>query len=355
MPTNVRPAIARYALLLAAGGVALLAGRAVPLVSPLLIALLFGAIVVNLPGVRTRVPAGLGGGTKLLLRLGVVVLGTRLAAADLTRLGWAGIGVIVAVVAITYFGVCAIGDRLGLDRGLVTMIAAGTAVCGAAAIAAVETGIRRRTEDVALAIALITLLGTASLLAVPALARALGLGDVQTAVWIGAAVHEVAQVVAGAAIAGGGATAVAMAVKLGRVVLLAPVYTLARARFRAGAAAGPEAWPEADVTAADVTAPDADSPGGARSLSAGAIVPWFVIGFLATATARTLGFIPSVALDPLNWLATILLAGAMFGLGLGLDLKRLLPVNLRAVGLAVIGAVIAMAVALAGTLTTIHG
>lgn len=321
------PATRTYVVLLAAGAAALAIGFAVPLISPLLIALVLGSIAINLPAARPLLPADPGAATKLLLRLGVVALGFRLQAGDLADVGLRGIAVVVLVVAVTYVATCAIGDRMGMDRGLVTMIAAGCAVCGAAAIAAVESGIRRRTEDVALAVALITLFGTATLLAVPLAARALGLGDLQTAVWIGASIHEVAQVVAASAIAGGAAAAVAMSVKLGRVVLLAPVYLFARARFRT----------EGE---------------GAGSVQ---VVPWFVVGFLLAAAIRTLGLLPDAAVTPLSWLATALLAAAMFGLGLGLDLRKLLPVDLRAVALTLAATLVAVGVALVSTVVLVRG
>lgn len=308
-------------LVVAGGGLALLLGRFIPLISPLLIALILGAVVVHLPATQRLVGSDTEAATRVLLRLGVVPLGLRLQLSDLTEVGWRGLMIILVTVTVTYASTCWIGDRMGLDRGLVTLIAAGCAVCGAAAIAAVETGIKRRTEDVALAIALITLFGTGALLLLPALAQVLSLSDLQTAVWLGASIHEVAQVVAAAAIAGSGVLAIAMGIKLGRVVLLAPVY--AAAHLRSGR----------------------DQPGVLRP---GQMVPWFVLGFLGAAALRTLGVVPEALLAPANLLATGLLAAAMFGIGLGLHLPRLLPIDPRAVGLAAVGSVVAVSMAFAG-------
>ncbi|WP_162602384.1 YeiH family protein [Nocardioides daejeonensis] len=330
LPTRSHQVSRAHGALLAAGGLALALGLAVPLVSPLLIAMALGAAAVNISAARRLIPADPEAATKLLLRWGVVLLGFRLEASDLAEVGLRGVTVILLVVAVTYFASCAIGDRMGMDRGLVTMIAAGCAVCGAAAIAAVESGIRRRTEDVALAVALITLFGTGTLLAVPVLAQTLGLGDLQTAVWIGASIHEVAQVVAASAIAGGVAAAVAMSVKLGRVALLAPIYALAGARFRTRGV-------ETAVAARQQ------------------LVPWFVVGFLLAAAIRTAGLLPQASVAPLNAVATVLLAAAMFGLGLGLDLRKLLPLNLRALALASVATFIAVSVSLVATTVLITG
>jgi uncharacterized integral membrane protein (TIGR00698 family) len=291
--------------LVAAGLVALALGRVLTLVSPLLLALVIGAVAANLGGRSRWRLADPADATRLLLRAGVVLLGFRLQLSDLSDIGVRGVVVVVAVVVVTYLGTCWLGDRMGLDRGLVTLIAAGCAVCGAAAIAAVEGGIRRRGEHVALAIALVTLLGTGAIVALPLAARLLGLSEQQSGVWIGASVHEVAQVVAAASVAGAGAVAVAMTVKLGRVALLAVVYAMARGRARAE-----------EVPA-----------------EAGPLVPWFVLGFLAAAGVRSTGVVPPVALTVVDGAATVLLAAAMCGLGLGLAVRRLLPIPMAAVGL----------------------
>ncbi len=293
-------------VLVVAGSGALALGGAVPLVSPLLIALVLGALVANAVPPAWRALPDPAAATRFCLRLGVVLLGFRLQLDDLGVIGLRGVIVVVAVVAVTYLGTCWLGDRMGLERGLVTMIAAGCAVCGAAAVAAVEGGIRRRDEHVALVVALVTVLGTGAIVVLPLAAELLGLSEQQAGVWIGASVHEVAQVVAASALAGSGAVAIAMTVKLGRVALLAPVYALSRRRDRRGVVAG----------------------------EPGPLVPWFVIGFVAAAAVRSTGVLPPLVLDGVGAVATVLLAAAMFGLGLGLVVRRLLPIPLPAVGLA---------------------
>lgn len=315
---RTRSVVPAPVVLLAVGLGALALGRVLTLVSPLLIALAIGAVAANLTaGSRWR-HSDPGTATRLFLRVGVVLLGFRLQLSDLAEVGVRGVVVVVAVVVVTYVGTCWLGDRMGLDRGLVTLIAAGCAVCGAAAIAAVEGGVKRRTEHVALAVALVTLLGTGAIVMLPLAGELLGLSEQQTGVWIGASIHEVAQVVAAASLAGAGAVAVAMTVKLGRVALLAPVYALARRRARADG-----------------------SP-----VEAGPLVPWFVVGFLAAAGVRSTGVLPSLALDVVGLAATVLLAAAMCGLGLGLAVRRLLPIPMAAVGLALAATGLAVGTAL---------
>ena len=173
---RVRAAIApagrdtvRMLVPLAAAVLALGIGWVEPLASPLLVALVLGAAVGNSPLGRHRLMAGQQRVAKLLLRVGVVLLGLRLPLQDVADIGVAGVVTIGTTVLTTFVLTCYLGDRLGLERGLVTLISAGFSICGASAIAAVESGIRRRDEDVALSIAMVTVFGTSMIVALPLL------------------------------------------------------------------------------------------------------------------------------------------------------------------------------------------
>jgi uncharacterized integral membrane protein (TIGR00698 family) len=303
---------------LSAAAVAVGINQLVPLLSPLLVALAVGAVVGNTPLNRHRLLTDQAALTKLMLRLGVVLLGLRLPLGDIAALGGRGVLVIVVTAGCTFVATCLIGDRLGVERGLVTLIAAGFSICGAAAIAAVEGGIRRRTEDVALAIAMVTIFGSAMIVTLPLASRLLGLDGRQQGVWAGASIHEVAQVVAAATTAGTSAVAVATTIKLGRVALLAFAYMAARRR----GGSSPE--------------PPVRTPA----------VPWFVVGFLAAAAVRSLGIVPTDALDVANIGTNLLLACAMFGLGLTMQARTLFPVPLGVVGLAASSTIVAASVSL---------
>src|SRR5437016_1902309 len=78
----------------------------------------------------------------------------------------------------------------------------GTIVAGASAIAAMASAVRSREQDVAYAIATVTLFGTVTMVTLPlAGSRLLGLDDRAMGVCLGASIHEVAQVAgAGAAV-----------------------------------------------------------------------------------------------------------------------------------------------------------
>ncbi|GAB3195877.1 putative sulfate exporter family transporter [Nocardioides hungaricus] len=300
---------------LVVAGAALLLGLVAPLLSPLLTAMLVGAVIANSRLHRYPWLTSDGTTTRLLLRLGVVLVGLRLPVDDVLAIGLPGVLVIVGTVSATYWLTCQVGRRMDLDRGFVAVLAAGFAICGAAAIATVSDAVRARQRDVALAVALVTIYGSALIVAIPWLAGLLGLDDDQAAVWAGASIHEVAQVAVTASILGGGAVGIAMTVKLGRVALLAPLYVLV-ARGKSP-----------------------DRPGAP-------MVPWFVVGFAVAVAVRSTLPLPDLALSVANTVTTLLLGAGMFGLGTGLRVRDLWPIPPAALLLATASTAVAAGVSL---------
>ncbi len=239
----------------------------------LIAALVLGVLVGG------RLP-DLSGVTRRLLRTGVVLLGLQLSVGQLLALGPGVLVAVVVTVSVTFFGTLVLGRRLRLPRGLCILVASGFSICGASAIAAVEGRVEREDEHVATSVALVTLYGTLAMVALPLLGA--------SPQWIGLSVHEVAQVAA-AAPAGGLATA--MAVKLGRVALLAPIVVGVGGR-------------------------------GAPP------VPGFLLGFLVSMLVSPL--VPTAVLGVAATVTTIVLAAALFGLGTSVRLQALLRTSPRA-------------------------
>lgn len=286
----------------------------VPLLSPLLLALVAGVLIANSPVVRLPVVADHTPATRLLLRLGVAALGLQLPFGDIVGIGPAGLVVIVVTVAVTFRGTLLVGRRLGLDEGFVMLLSAGFSICGAAAIAGVQDSVRAKDTFVALAVALVTIFGSAMIVLIPWLSAAIGLSDHQAAVWAGASIHEVAQVAAAGSLIGGSALALAMTVKLGRVALLAPISALL-ARKSKGASAP--------------------------------LVPWFILAFAAAVAVRSTGLLPQSVLDGADLTITLLLGAGMYGLGMGIRAKDLWPLPVQALVLATTSTLIAGGTSLA--------
>lgn len=276
----------------------------VPSVSALTAAVVLGVLVNHLPFLPATVRPGLTWSTRVLLRGGVVLLGLQLAVPQLLRLGGGTVAAVVVTVSVGFLGTLGIGRLLRVPRGLALLVATGFSVCGASAIAAMEGVTDRRDEDVATGVALVTLYGGLAIGLAPTVGGWLGLHGVDLGRWTGLSVHEVAQVVAAATPAGPAAVAAAVVVKLSRVVLLAPmVAAVGLVRRRRG-----------PVTA------------GRRP----PVVPLFVVGFLAMIAVRGTGVLPAGLLTVTTTATTLLLAGALFGLGTTVRVPALVRTGPRA-------------------------
>ncbi|MEU7984350.1 putative sulfate exporter family transporter [Streptosporangium canum] len=349
--------------------------RAVPGMSAAVIAVACGVVLTNLGGFHRTLRPGLRFAGRRLLRLAIVLLGLQIALPEVLALGWRALMVIAAATGGTFLATRWIGGRIGVSPRRSLLIATGVSVCGAAAVAAMHEVAGSDDDDVASAISVVVLYGSATIVALPLLARLLGLTPHQFGVWAGASVHEVAQVAAIGAAAGAGVLASAVVVKLARVVLLAPIVALTSVTLRRGTATRPAGAPGTAVTEGGVagtpgTAGGADTPGGADtsgdaggpgagagSAVAGAgrrppVMPLFVMGFLTMMIARSTGLVPAEVTQALPEVTGVLLAAALFGLGTGVNLRELVrggrSLLLGGVATAVIGVISLLGVVIIG-------
>ena len=327
---SFRPAVVPGLLVAAAGAVVALAtAHLIPGASPLLVAIVLGVIVANvgLPAAASGVlEPGLGVASKRLLRVGVALLGLQLAVSDLVVLGWGTALVAATVVIAGIGGSLAFGKWLGVGWTQRLLIACGFSICGAAAAAAVDGVIDSRKRELVTTVALVVVFGTAMIPLVPLAAELFGLSPRAAGLWAGAAIHEVAQVVAtGTAldVAAGGVLAAAVTVKLARVALLAPVVAIV----------GVVARRRGDGRRDEHTPP---------------IVPVFLLGFLACVALRSTDLLAPVVVDTARTVQTVLLTTAMFALGTGVRREVLRGVGWRPLALAAAATVWIATLALVG-------
>jgi len=313
-------------LCVAAGLVSLLLHGVLPQVSPLLLAIALGVVVANVRTLPETMASGVAVAGRRLLRVGIVLLGLSVPLQAVLALGAGVLLLVVAVVAGGIILTLACGKALGVPPAQRLLIACGFSICGAAAVAAVSGVVDADDEDTAAAIALVVVFGTAMIGVAPLLGAALGLGFDARGVLAGASIHEVAQVVAAGGVIGSGALAVAVLVKLARVLLLAPVM------------AGIGLWQRRQSRDR--------STGGQQP----PLVPLFVVGFLAAVTARSFGVLPQGVLDVAAQVQTLLLATAMFALGLGVRVSGLRRLGPRPVVLGALSTAMVTAIASIGVL-----
>ncbi len=254
---------------------------------------------------------------KNLLQLSIILLGFSMNLVTALAAGRDGLLFAAATILATFALAHFLARRLRIAPKTSTLIAAGSAICGGSAIAAVGAVIDAAESDMSVAMATIFLLNAAALYLFPPLGHALGLSQVQFGTWAGIAIHDVSSVVGAASRFGLPALQTATAVKLSRALWIVPVALVAAHRFRQPVPTG---------TTASTHDFHAEQPaGGKRKLH----LPWFIAGFLAASLARTL-FPPVAAMAPaLTHGATVALTLTLFLIGAGISRSTLRTVGPR--------------------------
>ena len=287
-------------LLLCAGiaAAAEFAGRLLGLPA-MLLALLAGMAAAALRPARWLEP-GVDVSARTVLRLGVACLGAKLTWAQVTALGGETAGLVVGAVAATLLAGALVGRALRLSWAYAVLCAGSVAICGASAALAIAAALPDRDDvrqGLPMVVGGVTVLSTLAMMAYPAAALALGLPEASAAIFLGATIHDVAQVAgAGFAISPEAGQA-AVTVKLARVACLLPVVAAVAWCFQ-----------------------------GRDRLTVSSAVPWFLLAFMALAAARSLGALPAPTAEAVAGAGRALLLVSIVALGLKTrprDLARL--------------------------------
>ena len=243
-------------------------------VSGVPVAIVLGLLLRNTLPLPASLTPGLKFATTTMLRAGIVLVGIRLSFFDVVKLGVAGLPVVLAAIGTGLVFVTWFNKKLGLPPRLGTLIAAGTSICGVTAIVATAPAIDADEREVAYAVANVVAFGLFGMLLYPYLAHAV-LGSSETiGLFLGTAVHDTSQVI-GAALTykqvygDDVVLRVATVTKLTRNIFLAAVIPL--------------------LTWLHVRSTQAQGGGAKKKTSWKALVPGFVIGFVAMAVVRTIG------------------------------------------------------------------
>jgi uncharacterized integral membrane protein (TIGR00698 family) len=273
-------------------------------VSALMIAIVLGMAVRNTVGVPAVCAPGIRFSLRRLLRLAVMLLGFQLSARQIAEVGGMGFFVVAVTLAAAFCFTTWLGRRLGVDRKLSELIAAGTSICGASAIVATNAVTEGTDEDVAYAIAVVTLFGCASMLLYPVGDALMHMPAQAYGLWAGSSIHETAQVLAAAFQGGAVSGRVGAVSKLSRVMLLAPVVLGLgwMARRRDGAPSGKK-----------------------RAVP----VPLFLLGFIAAICINSSGILPAADTAIIVKIDQFLLALSLGAMGLETSFRKVREAGLR--------------------------
>lgn len=281
----------------------------------LVIAIIIGMIWKATFDVRESWQTGISFSSKKLLRLGIILLGMRLNLVDIFQAGASVFLIAFINLVFALFVVYGLSKVFQVEKKLGILTACGTAICGAAAVVAIAPQIKANEKETAISVTIVALLGTVFTLGYTLLYSILGLTPTEYGIFAGGTLHEIAHAIAAAAAGGDEAVDMAIIVKLTRVALLVPVAILIGIWYRRSEK-GQEKEP--------------------FSLST---IPWFIVGFIVVSAFNSLGIVPQSAAQAIVNIAYILIAMAMAGLGLNVDIKTFKKLGGKAFGVGLAGSV----------------
>ncbi|KON87812.1 membrane protein [Sporosarcina globispora] len=278
----------------------------------MILSILLGGIWGNTLSVPADAHSGVQFSSKVLLRAGIILLGFRLNLQEIISAGLSIMIIDVVVIVFTMSFILLLGKVFKINKKLSVLLAAGTAICGAAAIIAIAPIVKSKEEQTAVAVSCIAVLGTVGAILYIVLFPILPISEQEYGVLAGATLHEIAHVVAAGVPGGEVSSDSAILVKLGRVLLLIPVALIISFVY--------------------------SRKNSGKNRNIGKLpIPWFIFGFLLTSLINTIFSIPGSIISIFLLLSTYLLAMGMAGLGLNIKWKDFVKVGYKPVAVAIVG------------------
>lgn len=266
--------------------------------SPLIIGILFG-VLLSFYYHRNQDLFGIGVtfSAKKILRFGIILYGFNVSLAEIGHVGFVGIATcIFIVVCIMVIGVWIGTKWLKLDRDIAILVSGGSAICGAAAVLALESSLRSEAYKGVIAVGMVVIFGLTGMLLYPMLYASgiIPFTHTQEGFYIGLTLHEVANVVGAGGAISNECAGFALITKMIRVILLIPLLLIIPMLC------------------------SKTQNGGSKNLH----IPWFAFGFLAIVIAHSYITFPESIISLCKFISAFCLTMAMSALGLQIDFKK---------------------------------
>ncbi len=281
----------------------------------MLMALLLG-LAFNFLSQESVCLPGLEFSAKTVLRIGVAMLGLRITFGDVLTLGWSPLLMVCSSVVLTIgFGVV-MARMLGFSSSFGTLTGGSVAICGASAAMAISSVLDQNEQtkrNTLFTVISVTTLSTLAMILYPIISTSLDLTPQEAGLFIGATIHDVAQVVGAGYSMSNEVGDLSTFVKLLRVAMLVPI-----------------------VMTIGILIQRAARQRGESGSSKGVAIPGFLLGFVALFILNSLGWIPTAISQPLAGSSSWLLLTAIAALGVRTQLKDIFSVGWKPVLLVVL-------------------
>ena len=164
--------------------------------------------------------------TTNLLQVGIILIGLTISASSATEIAFKYFPYISAFVIIIFFVGLFLANLFRVDRSLGILIASGTAICGATAMAAISPLIKAKPKDLFAALTIIFIFNAIAIGIFPLIGAATGMNFDSFGAWSSMAVHDTASVIGTAIAFGGDAVETATILKLSRTIWLIPLIII---------------------------------------------------------------------------------------------------------------------------------
>ncbi|HBK94663.1 MAG TPA: putative sulfate exporter family transporter, partial [Porphyromonadaceae bacterium] len=161
--------------------------------------------------------------TSRVLQVSIVLLGFGMGLEEVITASKSGFVQTLISVSLVMTGGIVLGRLLKVEKNTTLLIAAGTAICGGSAIAAVAPIIKSENYQNSFALIVVFVLNAIALLLFPFIGQRLGLSQEVFGNWAAIAIHDTSSVVGAGAIYGEKALQVATTVKLIRALWIIPL------------------------------------------------------------------------------------------------------------------------------------
>lgn len=270
------------------------------------------AILLGIPfhflSEEERTSEGINFAAKHVLRLGVALLGLRVSADMLGIIGVPYILLVIAGTVLTILVSLIVVRAIGRDRAFGFLTGGAVAICGASAAMAIssilsrkESDTRQQESDLVFTVVCVTVLSTAAMILYPLIADAMGLSITETGVFLGATIHDVAQVVGAGYSVSEETGDTATLIKLFRVAMLAPIVFVAALVLR-------QSLPSDSLSSGSAKPP---------------LIPGFVLVFLILATLNSFQVVPEVIKDGADVISRAALVTAVAAVGMKTSIAKL--------------------------------
>ena len=293
----VRKNIYGLFLIVAVGFIAEIISNLSDRLSSPVISLVIGVLLANfgILGLWAKPSLDLASGH--ILKIGICLLGFRLAFSELTDIGSPiGVLIVIAVVVIVFFGIQKMSTTFSVNKSLALLVASGFSICGVSAIAAMKPLSGADEEETGYAVGLVTLFGSIAVLAFPVVQAIFDFDESLFGWWIGLSVHDTGQVVATASAVSENTLDSAVLVKMCRILMLAPLLMFVSFKKKKRT----------------------------KNLRKWKLpIPIFILGFISAAAMRSASVFSEDFIETIGDIRNFLITMAMFGLGAGIRLKAL--------------------------------